>query len=808
MPLNDPKIQELLKPLRLEQKKDFNNRAVSGGLDQYVMRGFAALLNSYDKKSEPAQWLEKTRSAFGQYMALSALERKELVAATLKRLEGWPALSQADSKTSAKPPSAASAGPVLKPAATRPVTALAPDVALASFVPSEKVRAFQRMGLKTVRDLLSYTPKWVLHRSVFTPIAQCVRREEPYFILARINGISQVRRGPREILKVALEDGTGTLIWIWFNRPYLKKDLVNGRWVVLHTIPDVSKWGKQVVGQADTFEFLSDEDKEALEAGKVLPIYSTTPTLIQDFWRGLFNKVLDRALESVGTQVREAEPGRPLGLREAFEKIHRPASLDEFEAARKRLAFEEFLILQTYLILKKNETGRRQKSRRYIFGGEKILKFRKSIPYELTGAQKRVLKEIREDLAKPHPMNRLLQGDVGSGKTVVAAITFLYAADSGIQGALMAPTEILAQQHFETLRKLLEPLGLRTTLLTSGMKAKEKREVLAAMAEGRIDVAVGTHALLEKNVIFKNLGILVIDERHKFGVLQRAALEEKGKWPDALMMTATPFPRALILTDYGDTDLSLLNEFPKGRKPVITQWKPETKKEEVYQFVKARMSKGEQVFWVFPVVEESKTFLKSATQMYQYFAKDIFHGFRVGLLHGRMKKEEKQEVMRAFAERKIQILVSTTVVEVGVDVANATVMVVEHAERFGLAQLHQLRGRVGRGADQAYCFLMTSPLMSSDAIQRVKIMVATNDGFKLSEFDLKMRGPGEIFGLAQSGRREGGLVDLKRDVELVERAREKAANLLQEDPTLQSPVNEELRKALKTRYDFQLASIS
>ncbi len=805
MPSTDPKIQNLLKPLRLEQKKNFNNRAVSGGLDQYVMRGLDELLKQYEAKTRAGQWLEKTKSAFGQYMALSPEERKELVATTLRRLEQLPPL-EADAKPVPVPPNSVPAMDSVQAPAV--VSAPALDQSLASFVPGEKSRAFQRTGLKTVRDLLSYTPKWVLHRSVFTPIAQCVRREEPYFILARINGISQVRRGPREILKVALEDGTGTLIWIWFNRPYLKKDLTNGRWVVLHTMPDVSKWGKQVVGQADTFEFLDDEEKEALEAGKVLPLYSTTPTLTQDFWRGLFNKVLPRALESIPNLVREAQPGQALRLRDAYEKIHRPESLESFEAARKRLAFEEFLILQTYLILKKNETARREKSRQYVFGGERILKFRESIPYELTKAQKRVLKEIREDLAKPHPMNRLLQGDVGSGKTLVAAITFLYAADSGIQGALMAPTEILAQQHFETLQKLLEPVGFKAALLTSGMKVKEKREVLAAIAEGRVHVAIGTHALLEKNVVFKNLGILVIDERHKFGVLQRAALEEKGKWPDALMMTATPFPRALILTDYGDTDLSLLDEFPKGRKPIVTQWKPEAKKEEVYQFAKARMAKGEQVFWVFPVVEESKTFLKSATQMYQYFAKDIFHGFRVGLLHGRMKKEEKQEVMRAFAERKIQILVSTTVVEVGVDVANATVMVVEHAERFGLAQLHQLRGRVGRGADQAYCFLMTSPLMSADAVQRVKIMVATNDGFKLSEFDLKMRGPGEIFGLAQSGRREGGLVDLRRDVELVERARDQAGEILRQDPLLKTVANEELRKALKTRYDFQLAQIS
>ncbi|MGH7739089.1 MAG: ATP-dependent DNA helicase RecG, partial [bacterium] len=543
-------------------------------------------------------------------------------------------------------------------------------------------------------------------------------------------------------------------------------------------------------------------------AGKLLALYPTTPTLTQDFWQNLFQRILDRALDSVSERVLETASGKVWASREAFEKIHRPGSLEEFEEARSRLALEEYLVLQTYLILRKKDMARCQKGRRYLFGGEKILQFRKSIPFELTRAQKRVLREIREDLEKPHPMNRLLQGDVGSGKTLVAAIGFLYAADSGVQGALMAPTEILAQQHFATLKKLLDPLGMKMVLLTGDMKAKEKRQALTDLVDGRADLAVGTHALLEKDVSFKNLGFLVIDERHKFGVLQRAALEEKGRWPDALMMTATPFPRALILTDYGDTDLSILDESPKGRKPIQTFWKSESKKEEVYQFARARVLKGEQVFWVFPVVEESKSFLKSAVQMHQHFSRNVFHGFRVGLIHGRMKKEEKQSVMRDFVEKKIQILVSTTVVEVGVDVSNATVMVVEHAERFGLAQLHQLRGRVGRGAAQAACFLMTSTLISADAVRRIKMMVDTADGFKLSEFDLRMRGPGEIFGLAQSGRKEGGLVDLRRDVALVERAREMAGAILEKDPRLESAENQFLRAALKNRYDFQLASIS
>jgi len=497
-------------------------------------------------------------------------------------------------------------------------------------------------------------------------------------------------------------------------------------------------------------------------------------------------------------------------LADAIREIHRPAALESFEQARKRLAFEELLTLQTFLIVKRRAIEKREKRRQYQFDGERIVEFRKTIPYEPTNAQKRAVKEIRETLAKPYPMNLLLQGDVGSGKTLVAAISCLYAADSGLQSAFMAPTEILAQQHYLNLEKLMAPLGVKILLLTSDMRSKTKRETLEALEKGKVDVAVGTHALLEEAVKFKNLGFLVIDERHKFGVLQRAALESKGKWPDCLMMTATPFPRALVLTEYGDTDLSILDEFPKGRKGIKTFWRNDSKRDEVYQFAKERILKGEQVFWVLPVVEESKTFLKSAIQMYQHFQKEIFHGFKVGLLHGKMKKDEKEAVMDAFKKKEIQILVSTTVVEVGIDVPNATLMVIEHAERFGLAQLHQLRGRVGRGSEQSYCFLLTSPVISGEAIQRMKIMVSTLDGFKLSEFDLKMRGPGEIFGLAQSGRREGGIVDLKRDVDVVDEARRVALEILDRDPKLTSFQNQSLKYSLDSKYRnlLDLAQIS
>jgi ATP-dependent DNA helicase RecG len=818
-------LENWLKPLRLEEKQEFSNQSVVKGLDEYLMGQCDQILGSarldFPEAREFSGFLKELRGSFSQYMTLSPQERRQLVVSAQKSIKEWVGRLPKEVSLS-KPPS----------------EKLSLSDSVLPFVPKEKQRAFHLTGLKTVDDLLHFSPKWAVQGSSFTPIAQCINREEPYFILARINGISEMRRGPRVMVKVVLQDATGHLSWVWFNRPYLKKELTNGRWVLLHETPQVSKWGKQIVGKAETFEFLTPEEEQALREGKVIVFYPSTATLTQSFWRDIMGKVLDKYVVAQALTKGTPHPGPlPQGARgtgapsplrgkgrdegdvpffgagsitEAIQEIHHPSTLESFERARKRLAFEELLALQTFLIVKRRAIEKREKGRGYNFEGERILKFRKSIPYQPTQAQKRVVKEIREDLAKPHPMNRLLQGDVGSGKTLVAAISFLYAADSNLQSAFMAPTEILAQQHYASLTKLLEPVGLKTLLLTSDMRAKAKRDALEILALGKADVAIGTHALLEENVVFKNLGFMVIDERHKFGVMQRAALEGKGKWPDCLMMTATPFPRALVLTEYGDTDLSLLDEFPKGRKTIKTYLKDESQKKEVYAFAKERILKGEQVFWVFPVVAESKTFLKSAIQMHQHFQKEVFRGFKVGLLHGKMKKEEKAAVMEAFAKKEIQLLVATTVIEVGIDIPNATVMVVEHAERFGLAQLHQLRGRVGRGENQSYCYFLTSQFISNEAKKRMKIMVDTLDGFKLSELDLKMRGPGEIFGVAQSGRREGGIVDLKRDVDVVDEARKAAIVILERDPRLLLEEQRGLRQNLESKYRnlLDLAQIS
>ncbi len=787
--LPDP-LKTLIGPFKAETQRGFDNRSVSGGLDRYVLQQLDLVLSRLkaDKGSafEYRNFLNQLRVDFGQYLTLVPDGRRVLIEKAHTGLHFWA---------------------VQNIPSTSPEPTNAPDRRAAlDFVPRSKQAAFRRLGISTLDELLRYTPKWVVDKTLISPLAQIPVGTDPPFLLARINGVSVNQHGPRSSLKVILQDASGHLTWTWFNRPFLKREMLVGRWVLLHDRPDGSRFGQSLIGKNGSHEFLQDGDIEKLQAGHPLVLYPTTPTLTQDFWR----VTLAQALEAGGGAQGDFRPPQ-VGIPtqgEALEKIHRPATLDEYEKARQRLALDDLFILQLFLLLKRRALEKTAKGREYAFEGDRILKFRKAIPYSLTTAQRRVIQEIRKDLGKTHPMNRLLQGDVGSGKTVVAAIAMLYAADSGVQSALMAPTEILAQQHYDTLVKLVGPVGLRVTLIGGGQKAAERRKALAELSSGQVDVAVGTHALIEDAVKFHRLGLVVLDERHKFGVLQRAALEQKGNHPDALMMTATPFPRALVLTEYGDTDLSILDEKPKGRKPITTVWRSEAKKEEAYAFVRERVLKGEQAFLVYPAVEESKTFLKSAVQMHRLFQAQVFHGFRVGLLHGRMKKDEKNAVMDAFRRKDIQILVSTTVVEVGVDIPNATVMVVEHAERFGLAQLHQLRGRVGRGEAGSFCFLLTSDRLTGEGVSRIKTMTATDDGFKLAEMDLKLRGPGDLFGTAQAGKREGGIVDLKRDGELVEKARQEAAGLVGDDPDLRKPGNQAVRQAFLRRYHGELDLVS
>lgn len=678
-----------------------------------------------------------------------------------------------------------------------------------------KASSLKRLGVESARELLFFFPRWHVHKSRIISISS-IETGGKYLVKGKINGFEELRKPGRNILKVQIEDGSGEyLTWIWYNRPYMKAALSTGRKVIIWDTVENTRWGKQITGSSDTFEFIEEEEDKLITAGEILAFYKTTKLLTNTFFR----EVLDGLIKTDLAAVKEILPPRLTAkrdfnfIKEAVLKIHFPKSMQELEKARQRLVFNELLILQLFLAKRKKYFGNKIKKRNYRIDASITDRIIGKLGYTLTAAQMRVLEEIKQDLLKQAPMNRLLQGDVGSGKTIVALLALIPVIESGFQAAIMAPTEILAEQHYANFNKIFAQAGYGKAilLLTSKITAKARREALGAIAEGRIALVIGTHALLQEDVAFKNLGFIIIDERHKFGVFQRLALEAKGIYPDSLMMTATPFPRALILTLYGDTDLSVINELPPGRQPVYTKWQAEKKRSEVYGFISQRLKAGEQVYIVYPLVEESsKSLLKAAEQEAEQLQKTVFKDYKVGLIHGRLSSEEKEAVMKDFKAKLINVLVSTTVIEVGIDVSNATIMLIEHAERFGLAQLHQLRGRVGRGAARSYCYLMTGWLMSSDSFKRMKIMEETSDGFRIAEADLDLRGPGELFGVSQHGELDLKLLNLETDRELLEIAREEAFSIIEEDPELTSLEHDKLGAFFKERFsqDLEMITIS
>jgi len=502
---------------------------------------------------------------------------------------------------------------------------------------------------------------------------------------------------------------------------------------------------------------------------------------------------------------------------EAIKAVHFPAAdanLDDLNRGRtmahRRFAFEDFFLLELALGQKRESVKREARSLAYNLETPLPRRFLASLPFRLTEAQLRVLQDIHHDLASPHPMNRLIQGDVGCGKTVVATVAMLVAVGSGLQAALMAPTEILAEQHYLNLHGLLEPLGVTCALLVGG-RGKKREAALAAIADGSAGIVIGTHALIQQGVRFHKLGLAVIDEQHKFGVLQRAILKEKGYAPDVLVMTATPIPRTLALTVYGDLDLSVIDAMPPGRTPIRTLLFAEGQRARAYRLIEDELAQGRQAYVVFPLVAESeKVDLQAAITGAERLQKEVFSKWTVGLIHGRMKAEQKDRVMADFKAGRIQVLVATTVIEVGIDVSNATVMLIEHADRFGLAQLHQLRGRVGRGAHQSYCFLMGPHRLSEEARRRLEALVKSHDGFVIAEEDLRIRGPGEFFGTRQWGPSDLRVANLIRDAKILEEARKEATRVLQQDPDLARPEHGELKAVLLRRWQqkLELATVS
>ena len=693
---------------------------------------------------------------------------------------------------------------------TKPPAGLDTPLQYVKGVGPQRAAQLAKKGLETVADALFFVPLRHEDRTRLTPL-RALKPGDVVTVEGTVGGVSPPPPGRgRQPLKAMLSDATARIVAIWFGQRWLAKTLQRGQRLVLHG--KVERFQGTITLRVADFEVVEAEgDDDRLHTGRLVPVYSTTEGLTQRPLRKLMWNVVEHHVADVPEMLPDAVRARQRlpGLADALRSAHFPETDAAAAAAHRRLAFDDFLLLQVGLaILRAGVT--RGRGIAMSPPGALPARLRASLPFTLTAAQERVWTQIREDMASPFPMHRLLQGDVGSGKTIVAALAVLTAVEAGYQAAVMAPTEILAEQHYGTFRRLLEPLGLEVALLTSALKPRERAARRAALESGAIACAIGTHALVQERVEFRRLGLAVVDEQHRFGVQQRARLRGKGERPDLLVMTATPIPRTLALTLYGDLDVSVLDELPPGRQPVKTVARTETKRAEIYKFLRDQVAQGRQVYVVYPLVEESEALdLKAATDMARQLQDGAFHDCAVGLLHGRLSSEEKDEIMRRFKAREIDVLVSTTVIEVGIDVPNASVMLIEHAERFGLSQLHQLRGRVGRGPWKSYCILLTGVHLSDDARRRVDAMTETNDGFRIAEVDLEVRGPGEFFGTRQSGLPEFRAADLIRDAAILEEARREAATIVAADRDLRAPEHAELRRQLLARWrgKLDLASV-
>ncbi|MDX2285360.1 MAG: ATP-dependent DNA helicase RecG [Bacteroidia bacterium] len=655
-------------------------------------------------------------------------------------------------------------------------------------------------NIHTYLDLAHYFPRKYVDRSQVSKISQLSGDGQQVVLVGKITHIQlQTTRNGKSLLTASFTDGSGILELTWFQGvKYLQKSLKPGQELAIFGAP--ARYNGMLQISHPEMDPQRDEDgpRRTLQ---IVPFYPSTEALgrmgldSQGF-RALLHQLLDetRGLmpESLSDGIRQR--CRLVSREEAIQHIHFPPSPEHLFAAQRRLKFEELFFFQLMLARRKSAAKSEHRAHPFTRIGPLFNTFfEQHMPFELTGAQKRVLKEIRRDLGRPVQMNRLVQGDVGSGKTMVAFMTMLMARDNGFQSMLMAPTAILAEQHYAKLAPMAEKIGLKTVLLVGGQRKKVRDEALDALASGEADLAIGTHALIEDSVRFQRLGLVIVDEQHKFGVLQRARLWQKADpYPHNLVMTATPIPRTLAMTLYGDVDVSVIDELPPGRKEIRTRVFRESKRLELFGFIRRELEQGRQAYVVYPLVEESEKVDLLAAEKGHELLERHFQGFRVGLVHGRMDSEAKDLEMQRFIRRQTHILVSTTVIEVGVDVPNASIMVVENAERFGLSQLHQLRGRVGRGSAQSYCILMAGAKLSNEGRRRLAAMEETNDGFRIAEIDLELRGPGDFLGTRQSGVPEFRLADIVEDQELLQEAREAAFHLIETDPELAHPAHADM----------------
>ena len=669
-------------------------------------------------------------------------------------------------------------------------------------IKSTMAARFARLGVKKVEDMLYFFPRHHLdysHKTLISDLKVGIEQT----ILATLWEAREVTLGGRRGTEAILGDETGNIRAVWFNQPYLAKKLRTNAQIVLSG--KVSLFRDRKVLESPEWEIMESED--LTHTGRLVPIYPLTEGLTPRVVRKLVKEtVAEWAPRLTDFLPREIKENCSLmDLPQAIQQAHYPDSEQGRDEARRRLAFDELFLIQLGVLSRKREWQEGQQGNPFQTDAPLLERFLSTLPFTLTSAQQRVLGEILADLEKPKPMSRLLQGDVGSGKTVIATAALLLAAANGYQGAFMAPTEILAEQHFNNIAALLSRIGqleeeqghLRSyssllphpftiALLIGSLNPTEKQRIQQLLREGNIDLVIGTHALIQSEVEFEKLGLVVVDEQHRFGVLQRSQLRQKGFNPHVMVMTATPIPRTLALTLYGDLDLSVLDQLPPGRRAIETRWLDPGQREKAYAFLRQKIAEGRQAFIICPLIEESETIeARAATVEYQRLSKEVFPDLRLGLLHGRMSASEKEEMMRCFRDGELDILVSTSVVEVGIDVPNAVIMLIEGADRFGLSQLHQFRGRVGRGEHKSYCLLL-SEIPSAEGRERLKIMEQTQDGFLLAEEDLRLRGPGEFFGTRQSGLPDLRMARLS-DVVLLELARKEALGLFQQDPGLEQP---------------------
>lgn len=758
------------KVVELELKRGCDDGAVIGGLDRF--------LSLARKDKDVAGLLSRAPRLARSYADLTNTARERWLRALL------------DSKAAPRRSTPSQEGKAAEPAAEPGDSLQAPATAIRG-VKGAVAAKLAKLDVRRVRDLLYLFPNRHNDFGNVSSIAE-LRINGEQTTLVSVWSAAVVRLGRRDGTQAVVGDDSGTMRVVWFNQPYLADQLKTNDRVVLSG--KVTLFNGLKTMEAPEWERLQAD--ELIHTGRLVPVYPLTQGLGQRVLRRVVKEAVDRFASLVPDALPEAlrKKHSLLTIGEALRGMHYPDSFETHEAARRRIAFEELLCVQLVVL------GQRlawQEGRAAAFDrGEIIERYRADLPFVLTGAQERVLGDVLADIETSRPMARLLQGDVGSGKTAVAAPALAVAVANGYQGALMAPTEILAEQHFRTLTGLLGGLEvsgrpIRIDLLTGSLKSGARRAAVQAVASGEVDVLVGTHALIQDGVAFKRLGLTVVDEQHRFGVMQRAALRERAanggeQTPHLLVMSATPIPRTLTLTLFGDLDISVIDEMPPGRLPVDTRWVGPDARRSGYAFVREQIATGRQAFVVCPLINESDAVqTRAATQEYDRLSREVFSDLRLGLLHGRLPAAEKEATLEAFRRRELDVLVATSVIEVGIDIPNASVMLIEGADRFGLAQLHQLRGRVGRGAEQSYCLLLSDD-PSYSARQRLKLLEDTNDGFALAEADLRLRGPGDYFGTRQSGLPEFQAADFS-DVRLIETARQEAMRLLDSDPGLKRP---------------------